>query len=71
MEMVKNEGIAKVLKGLGVWKTTGARATKTVYCDPYIWVLLAMELNPKIYAEIEKTVITAIDNNWIKSESDL
>jgi len=125
---------------LGVWKTTGARETKTVFCNAYIWVLLAMELNPKIYgtvvmwltdslvfnrleagteylpmnesiskiidkpeyfkyailinkkvfgrhitgirnlsntaelrkiADIEKTVITAIENNWIKNEADL
>ncbi len=140
IEMIDREGITKVLKGLGVWKTTGARQTKTVYCDPYVWVLLAMELNPKIYAEvvmwltdslifnrieagteylpmnksiksiihepkyheyaklinikvfgthqrgmrdlasaselrkiadIEKTVITAIENEWIKNETDL
>jgi hypothetical protein len=140
MESVKSQGISKVLKSLGVWKTTGARQTKTVFCNPYIWVLLAMELNPKIYAtvvmwltdslvfnrleagteylpmndaisniiekpqyfkyailinkkvfgkhvsgmrnlantnelrkiaDLEKTVITAIENNWIKTESDL
>jgi hypothetical protein len=140
IDMCEKEGITKVLKGLGVWKTSGARHTKTVYSNSYIWVLLAMELNPKIYAEvvmwltdslifnrleagteykpmnqsigkiiqepkyfeyarlinlkvfgvhergmrdlasaselrkiaeIEKTVITAIENKWIKSESDL
>lgn len=50
IEMIQKEGIAKVLKGLGVYKTTGARETKATYCDPYIWILLAMELNPMIYA---------------------
>lgn len=52
IEMVDKEGIAKVLKKLGVYKTTGARHTKQVVADPYIWVLLAMELNPMIYAKV-------------------
>lgn len=52
MEMIEKEGVAKVLKTLGVYKTTGARDTKTVYANPYIWILLAMELNPMIYAKV-------------------
>lgn len=52
MEMVDNEGIAKILKSLGVYKTTGARHTKQVMASPYIWVLLAMELNPMVYAKV-------------------
>lgn len=52
MDMVDREGITKVLKGLGVYKTTGRGATKTVMADPYIWILLAMELNPMIYAKV-------------------
>ena len=52
MEMVDREGITKVLKGLGVWKTTGRGTNKSVNSDPYIWVLLAMELNPMVYAKV-------------------
>jgi hypothetical protein len=52
MEMVEKEGITKVLKGLKVWKTSGRGENKSTYCDPYIWVLLAMELNPLIYAKV-------------------
>lgn len=52
MNMVEKEGIAKVLKGLGVYKTTGARENKATYTNPYIWILLAMELNPMIYANV-------------------
>jgi hypothetical protein len=52
MQMVEKEGIAKVLKGLNVYKTTGARETKSTYANPYIWILLAMELNPMIYAKV-------------------
>lgn len=52
MEMIEKEGIVKVLKGLKVWKTSGRGENKSTYCDPYIWVLLAMELNPLIYAKV-------------------
>ena len=52
MDMVNKEGIAKVLKGLNVYKTTGARSTKQTFANPYIWILLAMELNPMIYAKV-------------------
>lgn len=52
MEMIEKEGIVNMLKGLGVWKTSGRGENKSTYCDPYIWVLLAMELNPLIYAKV-------------------
>jgi len=140
MDMIEKEGITKLLKGLSIYKTTGRGSNKTVMSDPYIWVLLAMELNPMLYAkviiwltdslifdrieagseylpmnskikeivnkpdypkyaklinikvfgehktgmrnlasakelkkiaDIEKTIITAIDNKWIKNENDL
>lgn len=61
MEMIEKEGISKVLKGLGVYKTTGARESKATFCNPYIWILLAMELNPMIYA----TVITWITDSLL------
>jgi len=61
MEMTKKEGIAKVLKGLGVYKTTGARENKVTFTNPYIWILLAMELNPMIYA----TVVTWLTDTLI------
>jgi len=51
-EMVDNQGIVEVLKGLGVWKTTGRGTNRNVVCDPYIWTLLAMELNPMLYAKV-------------------
>jgi hypothetical protein len=52
MEMVDKEGLTKVLKGLDLYKTTGRGSDNTVMCDPYIWVLLALELNPMIYAKV-------------------
>lgn len=52
MEMIEKEGITKVLKGLGLYKTTGRGSDKTVMADPYIWTLVAMELNPMLYAKV-------------------
>ena len=52
MEMVDKEGISKVLKKLKVWKTTGRGVNKMVVCNSSIWVLLAMELNPMVYAKV-------------------
>jgi hypothetical protein len=51
IDMVDNQGITTVLKKLGVYVTKGARKSKAVWCNPYIWVLIAMEMNPKLYAE--------------------
>lgn len=66
MKMVDEKGIIKVLKEFGVYKTTGARATKITYCNPYIWVLVAMELNPMLYAKVitwltDKLIINRIE----------
>ena len=51
-ENVQEKGMTKVLKELGVYKTTGRGADKRVMCNPYIWVLVAMELNPMLYAKV-------------------
>jgi hypothetical protein len=51
-ELVDNQGIVNYLKNLGVWKTTGRGSNRNVVCDPYIWTLLAMELNPMLYAKV-------------------
>ena len=45
-------GVAKYLKQLGVYKTIGARQNKVTWCDPYLWVLIAMELSPLLYARV-------------------
>lgn len=52
MEMVDKEGLTRVLKGLGVYKTTGRGENKQVVANPYVWMLIAMELNPMIYAKV-------------------
>jgi hypothetical protein len=54
METVEKQGITSVLKELNVYKTTGRAENKQVMANPYIWMLLAMELNPMIYAKVIK-----------------
>ena len=52
MELIDSEGIAKVLKELGVYKTTGRGESKTTFSDMYVWLLLAIELNPILKANV-------------------
>ena len=76
-ETVKNQGIIKTLKGLDVYKTTGRGENKQTLCNPYIWVLVAMELNPMLYAKVitwltDKLIINRIEacdlNNNLRSQ---
>ena len=50
--LLEKEGLVKALKGLKLWKTTGRGNNKAVMADPYIWTLIAMELNPVVYAKV-------------------
>ena len=59
MEEAGKQGIVKLLKGLAAYRTSGRAANKTTWCDPYIWVLVAMEMNPMLYA---KTVTWLTDS---------
>lgn len=52
MEEYESEGYTKTLKKYGAYRTTGRGADKTVYCNAYLWVLLAMEMNPELYAMV-------------------
>ncbi len=67
MEMANTEGIAKVLKRLKVWKTTGKGDNRQVMCDPYIWVLIAMEMNPMLYAKVVIWLTDSLIFNRIKA----
>lgn len=71
IEDVEKQSLVKVLKQNGAYKTTGARSNKTVMCNPYIWVLIAMELNPELYATVviwltDKLILNRIEagNNY-------
>jgi hypothetical protein len=47
-ESIKSSPV-KYLKSLGVWKTTRQEGT---FVDPYVWVSIALWMNPKIYAKV-------------------
>lgn len=74
-ENVKNIGVVKYLKQTQVYKTTGRGTNKTTWCDPYIWVLIALELNPMLYAKVviwlgDKLLLNRIEaGNFYKSLS--
>lgn len=75
MDQVDLIGITKVLKESGAYKTTGRGENKRVMCNPYIWVLIAMELNPQLYAKVvtwltDKLIINRIEaGNFYKTLS--
>lgn len=52
IELVENKGITNTLKSLGVYSMKGRGSNRTTVCNPYIWMLLAMEMNPKLYGEV-------------------
>ena len=75
MEMVQEKGMVKVLKEFGVYRTTGRGENKQSVCNPYIWVLVAMELNPMLYAKVvtwltDRLILNRIEaGNFYKSLS--
>jgi len=61
IELVDSKGIATTMKAYGAYRTTGARHTKTTWVNPYVWILIALELSPEFYA----TAITWITDKLI------
>jgi hypothetical protein len=75
MEEVENKGIVTTLKRYKQYKTTGARKTKAISCNPYIWTLVALEMSPQLYAKVvtwlaDKLLINRIEaGNFYKALS--
>lgn len=75
IEMSENQGLIKTLKQFNVYRTSGARASKTTWCNPDIFVLVAIELNPMLYAEVitwisDKLILNRIEaGNFYKGLS--
>lgn len=57
-EMLDNQGIVESFKSLNVWDTKGKGESRKVWVNPYIFISIALEMNPKLYA---KTVIWLTD----------
>lgn len=51
-QTVDKVGLPKVLKQLHLYRMTGRGENREVMCNPYIWVLVAMEMNPILYAKV-------------------
>lgn len=51
-KIVDEIGLPKVLKQLHLYRMTGRGENRKVMCNPYIWVLVAMEMNPILYAKV-------------------
>ena len=51
-KVVDEIGLPKVLKQLHLYRMTGRGENREVMCNPYIWVLVAMEMNPILYAKV-------------------
>ena len=51
-EVVDKVGLPKVLKKLHLYRMVGRGENREVICNPYIWVLVAMEMNPILYAKV-------------------
>ena len=64
------------LKKIGVYKTTGRGGNKTTWCNPYVWVLVAMEMNTELYANVvtwltDKLILNRIEaGNFYKGFTD-
>lgn len=69
IEDCDKQGVIKTLKKIGVYKTTGARKTKTTWCNPYIWTLAAMELSPEIYGRVVTWLTDKLILNRIEAGS--
>lgn len=75
IETCESTSLLKVLKKLKVYKTSGARHTRTVWAHPAIWVMIALELNPRLYAKVsiwlaDKLILNRIEaGNFYKSLS--
>lgn len=52
MEMVEDQGLIKVLKSHDCYVTKGRGENKTTFCNAYVWVLIAMEMNPMLYGNV-------------------
>ena len=67
MEECEKEGIIRVLKRYGVYRASGSRSNRTTSCNPYIWTLIAMELNPMLYAKVMKWLTDSLILNRIEA----
>lgn len=66
-EQVEKQGVIRYLKSINAYKTSGLAKSRTVWCNPYIWTLIAMELNPKLYAKVMTWLTDSLILNRIEA----
>lgn len=52
MKEVTDSSLVKVMKKYKAYKTVGARMSKQTMCNPYIWMMIALEMSPALYAKV-------------------
>lgn len=67
MKNAEDIGILKYLKQLNVYKTTGRASNKATWCNQYIWALIAMELNPMLFAKVTIWLTDKLITNRIEA----
>lgn len=50
IQMLDNQGIVDSFKKLQIWEMKGKGSERLVWVNPYIFVGIALEINPKLYA---------------------
>jgi hypothetical protein len=70
MGMVKKEKLISVLKGIGVYKTSGRGDNKQVVAHPYIWISIALELNYILYGKVIAWVADTLIFDRIEAGSE-
>lgn len=70
IEMVRNNSLITVLKGLGVYKVTGRGENKQVMAHPYIWMSIAIELNYILYGKVIKWLSDSLIFDRIEAGSE-
>ena len=70
MEMVRKEKLISVLKGIGVYKTSGRGDNKQVVAHPYIWISIALELNYILYGKVIAWVADTLIFDRIEAGSE-
>lgn len=52
IETLDSQGIVDSFKKIGVWEMKGKGSDRMVWVNPYIFVGIALEMNPKLYAKV-------------------
>lgn len=62
-----NCGIVETYKGLGLWEMKGKGADRVVWVNPYVFMSIALEMNPKIYAQVVVWLVDGLIFNRIEA----